>query len=223
MCRILVFQANKKQKPLKYLKAFAQMCQQSKKWQGDGWGIYYHNQAQSNWVLFNSVKSIWLDQACFHKIPASNFFLVHARGASFQKHKYCLNFNQPFNKQKIIFAFNGFLNNVSLPYKVPGNIGSKKIFNLFLKFKHELKSSKKALEQLIKALLTNTRLIEALNLAIYDQKNLYLYTRFLSDPAYFQLKQFQNRDQTIICSEPILNLTFKPIPQDQIIKLSLKS
>jgi predicted glutamine amidotransferase len=225
MCRILVLNSKKPVLIKKDLINFAKMCENSKKWQGDGWGIAYLK--DDSWDFYKSTESIWEDSKKFDRIPKSNLFVVHARGASFKKHRDNLKYNQPFKYKDLIFAFNGFINGVKLPFPVPGNIGSKKIFNLILKImkrdRLDLSSNSinKAFQKAIDLIKNNSKLIEAINLCLVTQEKIQAFSFYEKDSDYFNLRYFKDKSRQIIVSSEIKGYNCNYLKKDKIHQFDL--
>jgi predicted glutamine amidotransferase len=214
MCRILILNNKKSCDIQKDLADFALMCKNSKKWQGDGWGVA--RLKRKNWDIYKSQKPIWKDQKVFDNLKKSKLFIVHARGSSFKRHRGNVAHNQPFYKEKVVFAFNGFINGVRLSYKVPGRIGSEKVFNLLLRFYRKEKNLKKAFQKTKKTIIENSKIIEAINIGMSDGKKIYALTYYDNDPDYFNLRYCKKENKQIICSEVIGEYNFKQLKKGRI-------
>ena len=203
------------------LQSFSLMAKNSKAydgdWQGDGWGICWVDK-QGRFQVKKSVQPIWKDYNLFEKIPESTFFAIHARSASFPQHKNNIIFNQPYSNKDFIFVFNGLLNGVNIPEKVPGIIGAEKIWFL-LKILLKKMEPQKALNKLKDYLIKYTRDIQALNIGLADRKNVYticFYNRF---PKYYCLHYLKNKEISAISSETLPFGFWKKLKSSQILKL----
>ena len=220
MCRFLLVKSIKPINPFKLLQSFSSMAKKSKAydgdWQGDGWGIAWIT--KNSWYSYKSLSPIWDEPRKFQDFPETSIFAVHARSASFPRHKNNLFYNQPFINPPWIFVFNGLLKGVSLPSLIPGEIGAQKIWYLLQK---QLAKNQPgaALEKIKKLLVENTKELQALNIGLADKNNLYalcFYNRF---PSYYQLHYLINKDITAICSEVLPFSFWKEMKSSQTLKL----
>lgn len=204
-----------------YLSDFAAMAKSSKAldgdWQGDGWGLAYLDDTGS-WVSQTSVKPVWEEKHIFPRIPESSFFLVHARSASFAQHKETLEYNQPFVHGKYAFVFNGLLKGVTLPYSVPGKIGSQKIWSI-LKTNLETMKPQDALKKTVKTLNTYTREIQAMNIGLADGKNIYTYCQYSGHPEYYNLHCCDTEKISVVCSEKLVDMDLERMATEKVIML----
>src|SRR3989339_1821617 len=99
MCRFLLVKSKNKIKPEKLLTKFSKMVEKSRAydgdWQGDGWGISWLDK-NNNWQVKKSLQPIWKEEVEFNKFPPTKIFCIHARSASFAKHKGIIKYNEPF-------------------------------------------------------------------------------------------------------------------------------
>ncbi|OGK25013.1 hypothetical protein A3A46_01850 [Candidatus Roizmanbacteria bacterium RIFCSPLOWO2_01_FULL_37_13] len=204
MCRFLLAKSKKLIKPYQLLHSFSLMAKNSKAfdgdWQGDGWGIAWLE--AKSWKLYKSLSPIWEEFGKFNNFPKTNLFAIHARSASFSKHKNNIDYNQPFIADSRIFVFNGFLKGVRFPYQIPGDIGAQKIWYLLQK---QLKTVKPvtALKNIKQLLKNNTKEIQALNIGLADINNIYSLNYYTKHPDYYQLFHYQSENIELICSERI--------------------
>src|SRR3989338_7229032 len=183
MCRFLLAKSKKPIKPYEILKSFSKMAQKSKAfdgdWQGDGWGISWL--VRNEWKLYKSLSPIWREEGKFADFPESNLFAIHARSASFPQHKNNLEFNQPFITDSIVFVFNGLLKGVKLPFSVPGKIGAEKIWHL-VQYQLKENAPKIALNNVKELLITYTREIQALNIGLIHNQEIYYINYYTKHP-----------------------------------------
>lgn len=210
MCRFLLAKSKNKGKPYKILKAFASMARKSKAfdgdWQGDGWGIAWVSDNPS-WQIYKSLSPIWDEEKKFADFPETNLFAIHARSASFPQHKNNLEFNQPFIANSAVFVFNGLLKGVRLPFSVPGTIGAEKIWSL-LQDELKNKSPEKAIDKVKNLLTKHTREIQALNIGLIYESELFSLNYFTKHDNYYTLQRFSYETTDIICSEKLGDLEF---------------
>jgi len=216
MCRFLLIKSEKEFDIKNFLSPFAIKCKENKEWQGDGWGISWLN-PRNEWKTFKFLSPIWEDAAKFEKISKSKMFIVHARSSTFEKDKHNIEFNQPFVKDDFAFVFNGEIKGVQ-GIKVPGKIGSQKIFNLILKYYRLTNKMEKAIEQTKNLIEKNSKEIKALNLGISDKKNFFVLCKFSRDPDYYTLYYLTN-NIVIVTSEKIPGFEFLPMKNDEILVL----
>jgi len=210
MCRFLLAKARKPINPTPLLSDFAKMAKKSKAydgdWQGDGWGCAWWNGRK--WEQYLSLKPVWEDEDFFRYIPNTELFIIHARSASFEKHKNRIRFNQPFIKGKYVFVFNGLLKGVTLPYSLSGQIGSEKIWSLLQKYLEKY-PTKEAFKKTVKELNKYAKYIQALNIGLSDGKNIYAYTQFAKHEEYYHLRHSHSKDVDIVCSEVMKGYEFE--------------
>lgn len=205
MCRFLIANFQEEVQPEKFLENFATACEQSPHWQGDGWGLAWWE--KDGWQTKKSLRPIWEDQTEFADLPASRFFLIHARGASFPKDKNNLDFNQPFIRDGRVFVFNGFLNGVDLPMPVAGKVGAEKIFNLVLQV---------GLPAATDTLIRSAKLVEALNVGLATAEKIAVFSHFTTTGDYHRLYISEDPVRRLICSVPFGDFSWQPLAQDKI-------
>ncbi len=212
----------KSEKPLKiegFLIKFSEACKKSRTpdgdWQGDGWGISYLG-SKNEWIVYKSINPIWEEEEEFKKIPESKFFLVHARSSSFESHRNFLEYNQPFVSGKYSFVFNGFIKGISLPFKIKGEIGSQKIWNLLLELL-EGESPEKSLYILKEIILKNSKNVQALNIGLCDGKNLYGLCYYEFHPDYYSLFYNKNHSISMVSSERISGFDFRRFSPGEVV------
>ncbi len=193
------------------LEEFAEACQKSRTpdgdWQGDGWGISYLGK-ENEWLAKKSINPIWEEKDVFKLIPESRFFLIHARSSSFHNQKNNIEYNQPFISGKYSFVFNGFIRGVSLPFKIKGEIGSQKIWNLLRELLKK-ETPQKSLLLLKDIILKNSKTVHAFNIGLCDRSNIYALCYFESNPDYYSLFASKGSSTFIISSEKIYGYEFR--------------
>lgn len=196
MCRLLLITSKQVKTIVPHLQAFARIAETSEQWQGDGWGIAYRDRS-GKISIYKSLQPIWKDQKIFSIFPPTNFALVHARGAYKQPNLDIRN-NHPFQSGKWLFAFNGYIQGVTI--KIPGSTGAKKIFNLLLK-NLKLLPPKRAIAKTVEQIEKNSQHIVAMNFILTDAKKAYVYCCYSENENYFALRYYKGLDVTIICSQ----------------------
>lgn len=221
MCRFLLVKSRTSISPKQFLISFSQMARNSRSydgdWQGDGWGISW---LQNNlWQTQKFLSPVWEDSWVFANFPPTTLFSVHARSASFPSHKGNIEYNQPFIDKSYSFVFNGLLKGVSLSSDLPGDIGAQKIWFLLKKLLRRLPPDQ-ALEKIKQIILKNSHQIQALNIGLSDQENIYALNFYSSHLGYYQLYCLKQNDIQIICSEKLTGeYKFKKITPNSVIKL----
>lgn len=214
MCRFLMVKSSTPLPAQGILEKFAFMAENSRTpdgdRQGDGWGAAWLD-GRKNWRVCKSARSIWEDLGLVDIIPASPIFLVHARSASFPHHKDAPDFSQPFIRGSYGFVFNGLLQGVSVPFPVPGRIGSQKIWALLSRQlkEHDPVTSLTLVEELLKK---NSRRIQALNIGLCDRTHIHASCRYDGGGAYYQLYFHESAALKMISSEPLEGFDFSPVP-----------
>lgn len=196
--------AKNKVDPKPLLSEFAKMCKQSSQWQGDGWGIAYKNEKlkmkDKKWQVAKSLNPIWENQKMLLEIPRTTTFIVHARSASFDRHKDNLEFNQPFVANGLIFVFNGFLQRVKL--KAEGEIGAQKIFALTQR-KVDSLGLEEVLDWIGRLIHRNTSKVEGLNIGLSKGDKFAVLCDFAKDEDYYTIRYHKDNCLTLVCSEPL--------------------
>ena len=193
MCRLLYIRSNTTFDTSSHLKIFAQICKNSKEYQGHGWGCaYLKNQ---DWVRYKNIKPIWEDN--LNQFNGTRMLIAHARSA-FRDQDIGLENNMPFYKGELAFIFNGELHGVKI--KEEGRIGAEKIFNFLTRFYDD--NLLKAIQKGVKILERRTRYIKAMNIVISDKNRAFIISKFNEDPEYFTIYYKETDQERIICSEP---------------------
>lgn len=217
MCRFLLVKSKIPVEPQSFLKQFASMAEKSKADDGDrqedGWGFSWLDRKNS-WKVYRSLKPIWKNKFVFDSFPRARLFAIHARSASFPRHKRNIAFNQPYLNNPYIFVFNGLLKGVSL--SIPGKIGAEKIWFLLQK---ALDTNKpiEALKKVKNLLKANAKEIKALNIGLSDGTNIYALTYYTQYPEYYHLRYIKNNRLSVISSEPIGTYNFSSAYSESIL------
>lgn len=221
MCRFLMAKSLSPISPGSLLRDFADLAEQSRAPDGDrqadGWGAAWLDES-GGWRTRISTDPIWDDRPALDLIPASPILLVHARSASFPGHKGVAAYNQPFASESWAFVFNGLLQGVSLPRPVAGEIGAQKIWAL-LSERLAVEPPETALAEVTALLDRHSRRLQGLNIGLCDKKHLYAFCRFEGDGSYYQLYAHRSPGLSLVCSEPLPDLDFRPLPRDAVLTI----
>jgi len=195
VCRLLLVQNAKGIDPNPFLKSFRRICQNSREYQGHGWGCAWLD-ADSSWQFYHQIAPIWQDKKS--DFADTTLFLVHARSA-FRDEGIKVENNMPFSDGKSVFLFNGELQGVRI--KADGRIGAEKIYNFIKRFdKGDLAAAtRKGVEIIDK----RTRYVRAMNFFLAEPAAVQLCSWFGEDPAYFQMHSASRDNTRVICSEPL--------------------
>lgn len=192
MCRLLYIKSKQPFQIQYHLQKFAQIAQNSKEFQGHGWGCAYLKDGQ--WKIYKNIKPIWDDDLSI--FGTSTLLIAHARSA-FRDQDIRVENNMPFSNGDYIFVFNGELHGVKI--KESGQIGAEKIFNFIMRFnKGNLET---AMQRGLDIIKNRSRYIKAMNLIIADKKSAWVSSEFNEDPDYFTLHYQKSADKLIISSE----------------------
>ena len=194
MCRLLAIKSKCKFSVQPYLISFAEMCKESKEFQGHGWGCSVLT--DFGWKVYKNIKPIWEDE--IPEFGPVTQLLAHARSA-FRDEGIIVENNMPFNDAKYQFIFNGELQGVTI--KESGRIGAEKIFNYLKRF--DKGNTKFAIKKGVDVINKKTRYIRAMNIIISDAENLYVNNMYNEDPDYFNLTIHQKADFTAVCSQKL--------------------
>jgi predicted glutamine amidotransferase len=216
MCRLLMVRADKPVDPRPFLESFADLARTTPApdgdWQGDGWGAAWRE--GNEWRALTSERPIWEDRSAFAGFPAATTFCAHARSASFVHQKNRVDLNQPYIDGPFAYVFNGFMEGVTPPVPLPGEIGAQKIWS---RLKNSLAGADAAgpensLDDLAAFLDRHARKIHGLNVGLCDGRRLYALTRFDADENYYRLRGFRSPGLSIVCSGPLPGWEFEPLP-----------
>ena len=191
MCRLLFISSKNEVNTSEHLKTFAEICNNSKEYQGHGWGCSYL--INNEWIHYKNINPIWDDD--LSNFPSSKRLIAHARSA-FKDKDIVIENNMPFSDDNYLFVFNGELHGVRL--KADGRIGAEKIFNFILRInKNDIESAIKKSVSIIKK---RSKYIRAMNFIIADKKHAYISSFFEEDPEYFTLWLKKDDEKIIVCS-----------------------
>jgi len=192
MCRLLYIRSKTPFQITGHLQKFARIAQNSKEFQGHGWGCVYLKDGE--WNIYKSIKPIWEDDLGL--FGTSTLLIAHARSA-FKDQDISVENNMPFLNGEHVFVFNGELHGVKI--KEAGRIGAEKIFNFILRFNKG--DISEAMSRGINIIKTRSRYVKAMNLLIADKRKAYIISDFNEDPDYFTMYYKKNTEQLIISSE----------------------
>jgi predicted glutamine amidotransferase len=221
MCRFLMVRSGRPIDPGPFLESFAELARTTPApdgdWQGDGWGFAWRE--DEAWQVVKSDRPIWDDSTVLKKPPAATVFCVHARSASFPHQKNRVDLNQPYVDGPFAYVFNGFLEGVTPPAPLPGEIGAQKIWS---RLKNSLAGAaaaapENALDDLAAFLDRHARKIHGLNVGLCDGRRLYALTRFDADENYYRLRGFRSPGLSMVCSGPLPGWDFEPLPPGRAI------
>jgi predicted glutamine amidotransferase len=181
-------------------------------WQGDGWGAAWLE--GNEWRTLKSERPIWEDLSTFEKFPAAATFCAHARSASFPRQKNRIDLNQPYVDGSFAYVFNGFLEGVTPPIPLTGEIGAQKIWSQLKKnlARADEAGPENVLDDLAVFLDRHARKIHGLNVGLCDGRRLYALTRFDANENYYRLRGFRSPDLSIICSGTLPGWDFELLP-----------
>lgn len=193
MCRLLLVKSHLPFSISDYLKPFAHISQHSREYQGHGWGCAFID--NEKWNVYRNIKPVWEDN--LNQFGKTKTLLAHARSA-FRDEGIKVENNMPFQKNDVIYIFNGELHGVRIKEK--GRIGAEKIFNYLLRF-HK--------NDLLAALIKSTDIIEkrssyirAMNIIISDYQHVCLASVYNQEPDYFTMHEKRSENRLVVCSEP---------------------
>ena len=205
MCRFLLLTSHEPCDVAQTVAQFAAMCQRSRgsdgDWQGDGWGVAWWHEAEA-WQHHHSVAPIWTEAMIIQQLPPTRQLVVHARSASFAHQKGNVAYNQPYLWSTYAFVFNGFIQGVRLPRRIPGTIGAEKIRYLVQERLHQGVTLQQALQGVVDVLVRHSRDIRACNLGLSDGHDYVTYNGNPHGVAYYQLHHTQHDTLRMTSSEP---------------------
>jgi glutamine amidotransferase len=193
MCRILYVRSATGFPIAEHLHPFAQLSENSKEYQGHGWGFSCLRGGE--WQTYRNIKPVWEDNV--DQFGQTNLLVAHARSA-FEDRDIRVENNMPFTDGKYVFVFNGELRGVKI--KADGRIGAEKVFNFIKRF--DSGDMLAALRKGVDIIKKRTEYVKAMNMIIADKSRAYFATTFGEEPEYFTVRQKQSGDMLQICSEP---------------------
>ena len=193
MCRLLTVKSRTPFAIRPHLDAFAHIAENSKEYQGHGWGCAWLD-AAGGWQFYRNIKPVWEDD--FSRLEDTRLLVAHARSA-FEDKDIVVENNMPFSDGRTIFIFNGELRGVKI--RAEGRIGAEKIFNYIRRF-----DKGDTLQALIKAvgiIKKRTRHIRGMNIIMVNQTGVFVSSYFTEDEPYFTMS-YRQGDDLVICSDP---------------------
>jgi predicted glutamine amidotransferase len=194
MCRLLLVKDKQNFDIAFQLERLATIAQQSKEFQGHGWGCAYLQ--NGGWRHYKNIKPIWEDD--IGRFGSTRLLLAHARSA-FQDEGITIENNMPFYDGRYVFIFNGELRGVRIAEQ--GRIGAEKIFNFIKRFDHG--NMLDALKRGTDVIYRRTKYVRAMNIILADRDKAYVASVFNDDPEYFTLRWSRNGDRLVVASEAL--------------------
>lgn len=212
MCRILLVQSETAFSIAEQLQPFAELSQNSREFQGHGWGcswlpepsdspVVEHSTPTSNanfdrkWHHYRNINPIWgCDLTDFGQ---TKILLVHARSA-FRDEGIAIENNMPFSDGDSVFIFNGELRGVKI--KSEGRIGAEKIYNYVRRMDKGDKQA--ALAKAVSIIEKRTSYIRAMNIIFSDGETSVVSSTYSETPGYFQMHRSVKNGLTRVCSKP---------------------
>lgn len=191
--------------PNERLRAFAALCEQSKEYQGHGWGCAWLE--NGTWREHHSITPIWEDEP--PRIPQTSRFVAHARSA-FQNEGITIENTMPFEHDERVFVFNGELRGVRI--RSEGRIGAEKIFRYVTRFDPDLLAS---LRRAVPIIEKRSEYVRAMNFIIATREGITIVSHYNEDEDYFTLHRTVADGVTIVSSMP-LDEGWTPIPNKTI-------
>ncbi len=192
MCRLLIVRSQNPFDPQYHLTQFASVAQNSKEYQGHGWGCAWKDEGQS-WKIYRNLCPVWEDDPS--QFPRTSLLIAHARSA-FEDRDIVVENNMPFFDGERVFIFNGELRGVKI--REEGRIGAEKIFNFIRRF--DRGDTLAALKKAVELIRNRTRYIRAMNIMMVKERTIYLSTYFTGDEEYFTIR-FREDPELVLCSE----------------------
>jgi len=208
MCRLLVVRSKKPFAVSPHLERFARICEQSREYQGHGWGCAYKGEGE-DWKRYKNIRPIWEDR--FTSFPQARLLVAHARSA-FEDRDIVVENNMPFFDGRTVFIFNGELRGVRI--REEGRIGAEKIFNYIRRF--DRGDTPAALKKAVGIIKKRTQSIRAMNIILVNEQGISLSTYFTRDEDYFTM-HYKDGPQLVVCSKPYPSEEgWMPVPNDTV-------
>ena len=191
-----------------HLDPFAELCRDSKEYQGHGWGCALL--AGGEWRLYHDLRPVWEDDR--RRFGETTCLVAHARSA-FENRDIRIENNMPFHDGRFVFAFNGELRGVRI--REQGRTGAEKVFRFVKRF--DRGDMLAALRRALPIIERRTKRLRALNLLIEDRERTWLATRFSEDPDYFTVHEKRTGGTLAVCSQPYPGeRDWQPVPEGTI-------
>jgi predicted glutamine amidotransferase len=193
MCRLLTVKSQRPFAIRPHLEAFAHIAENSKEYQGHGWGCACLD-AASAWQFYRNIKPVWKDDLGL--FGETRLLVAHARSA-FEDKDIAVENNMPFFDGRTVYIFNGELRGVKI--REEGRIGAEKIFNYIRRF--DKGDTRQALTKAVGIIKKRTRHIRGMNIIMVNETGIFASSYFTEDDSYFTMSYRQGKD-LIICSDP---------------------
>jgi predicted glutamine amidotransferase len=191
VCRLLTVKSETPFDIAHHLERFAGIAQNSKEYQGHGWGCAYQD-GTAGWKFYRNINPVWEDD--FSRFGATRLLVAHARSA-FEDKDIVVKNNMPFFDGRTVFIFNGELRGVKI--REAGRIGAEKIFNYIRRFDDG--DTRQALVKAVAIIQKRTRHIRGMNIIMVNESGIFVSSYFSEDDDYFTLRYREGRE-LIICS-----------------------
>jgi len=192
MCRLLCVRSDSEFSIGRQLEPFAQLSQDSREYQGHGWGCAWRR--DGSWVFHHDIRPVWEDD--IDGFGDTTLLIAHARSA-FRDEGIVVENNMPFTDGNFVFVFNGELRGVRI--KEQGRIGAEKIFNTIRRF--DKGDALEMMKRGMQVIDRRTRYVRAMNVILSNGTDIVVGSQFGEDPEYFQMRQTVDGERSIICSE----------------------
>ncbi len=198
MCRILLVRAESTFSITDQLKPFATLSQNSREYQGHGWGCSWLDERSDEWQHYHNISPIWQDDLT--PFTRTRLLLVHARSA-FRDEGIVVENNMPFTDGDSVFIFNGELRGVKI--KSEGRIGAEKIYNYIRRMdqQSDKHNSLGALDKAVSIINRRTSYVRAMNIIVASKNDQLVSSTYSEDPDYFQMQRHESDGMVRICSE----------------------
>ncbi|MBE9544311.1 MAG: hypothetical protein IMF02_07460 [Proteobacteria bacterium] len=193
MCRLLTIRSQTPFAIGPHLEKFAHIAQNSKEYQGHGWGCAYQDPA-GHWQFYRNIKPVWEDD--LSRFGETPLLVAHARSA-FEDKDIVVENNMPFFDGRTVYIFNGELRGVKI--REEGRIGAEKIFNYIRRF--DKGDTQQALMKTVGIIKKRTRHIRGMNIIMVNETGIFVSSYFTEDESYFTMS-YREEEDLIICSDP---------------------
>ena len=193
MCRLLTIRSQTPFAIGPHLEKFSHIAQNSKEYQGHGWGCAYQGLA-GHWRFYRNIKPVWKDD--LSRFGKTTLLVAHARSA-FEDKDIIVENNMPFCDGRTVFIFNGELRGVKI--RAEGRIGAEKIFNYIRRF--DRGDTQQALTKAVAIIKKRTRHIRGMNIIMVNETGIFVSSYFTEDESYFTMS-YRQGNCLAICSDP---------------------
>ncbi len=208
MCRLLTVRSQTPFDIQHHLENFAAVAQNSKEYQGHGWGCAYLDE-RAGWKFYRKIDPVWQDD--FSRFGKTTLLVAHARSA-FEDRDITVENNMPFFDGRTVYIFNGELRGVKI--REDGRIGAEKIFNYIRRF--DRGDTRQALKKAVAIIKKRTRAIRGMNIIMVNAAGIFVSSYFTEDDEYFTLRYREDGD-LVICSAPYPGTkNWQPIANDSV-------